>query len=87
MARPNRSAADDHDLQTFYEACGIDSKTIERAIEHRYVEPPRTYRRDTDIAKRMRREPVAPKMRRLRACAETAEKQVDETGRRRVQDQ
>jgi transposase InsO family protein len=65
MARPKRNAADDSLLHGFYESFGLAPKTIERAIELRYSEPPpRTYPRHSDIAKRMRHEPVVPKMRR-----------------------
>jgi hypothetical protein len=62
MARPKRNAADDSDLQRFYEACGLGPKTIERAIELRYHDPQRTFSRHSDSAKRIRREPAAPKM-------------------------
>ena len=65
MARPKRNAADDSLLHGFYVSFGLAPKTIERAIELRYSEPPpRTYPRHSDIAKRMRHEPVVPKMRR-----------------------
>jgi hypothetical protein len=67
MARPRRNAAGDSLLHGFYESFGLAPRTIERAIELRYSEPPpRTYPRHSDIAKRMRHEPVAPKMRLLK---------------------
>jgi hypothetical protein len=64
MPKPKRNPAEDQALQSFYEACGLDPKTIERAIELRYCEVPRTNPRHSDFAKRMRHEPVVPKMRR-----------------------
>jgi hypothetical protein len=55
MAKPKRNTADDTALQNFYESCEMDPKTIERAIELRYHEPPRTVPSNSDIAKRIRR--------------------------------
>jgi hypothetical protein len=63
MATQKRQPADDSALQSFYEAFGLDPKTIERAIKLRYSEPPRAFPRQSDFAKSVRREAVAPKMR------------------------
>jgi len=66
QSKTKKQSEADSALQSFYEACGMDGKTIKRAIELRYSEPPRTFPRHSDFAKRMRREAVAPKMRKAK---------------------
>jgi hypothetical protein len=58
MPKLKKNDAGDNALQCFYKACGLNPKTIERAIDLRYSEPPRSCPRHSDIARRMRHERV-----------------------------
>jgi hypothetical protein len=54
---------DDNALRAFYVACGLEPKVIESAINKRYVEPPKTARRETNLAKRLRSDRNPPNRR------------------------
>jgi hypothetical protein len=66
MARPKRTDAEDSALPSFYEACGLGPKTIERALELIYYKPLRTFPPRSDFHKRIRREAVEPKKRKAK---------------------